>query len=52
MFEVINKSIDMQESLEIGDVLKRLTLNALTLAGFGMEPSSILMSILTVSTRV
>lgn len=52
MFEVINKSIDMQESLEIGDVLKRLTLNALTLAGFGMEPDSILLSILTVSNRV
>lgn len=36
MFIIIDKSIGMQESLEIGDVLKRLTLNALTIAGFGM----------------
>ncbi|KAG2210476.1 hypothetical protein INT47_002418 [Mucor saturninus] len=37
MFGVIDQSIEMRTSIEIGDVLKRLTLNALTLAGFGFD---------------
>lgn len=36
MFDVINRSIEKNEkSIDMGNVLKRLTLDALTLAGFG-----------------
>lgn len=36
MFDVINDCIERKENnIEIGDILKRLTLDALTLAGFG-----------------
>lgn len=35
MFDIIDESLKKNTSLDIGDVLKRLTLDALTLAGFG-----------------
>ncbi|KAI9267665.1 cytochrome P450 [Helicostylum pulchrum] len=37
MFDIIDESLKKNTSLDIGDVLKRLTLDALTLAGFGFD---------------
>lgn len=42
MFDVINDCIERKENkIEIGDILKRLTLDALTLAGFGFDINSL-----------
>lgn len=46
MFEIIDECLKTQKSIEIGDILKRLTLDALTLAGFGMRQLNITLSIL------
>lgn len=43
MFDIIDKSIkDKKESIEIVDILNRITLDALTLAGFGRKKEIIL----------
>lgn len=39
MFDIIDESLKKNTDLDIGDVLKRLTLDALTLAGFGTQPT-------------
>lgn len=39
MFDIIDESLKKNTHLDIGDVLKRLTLDALTLAGFGTQPT-------------